>query len=313
MKRIALFALAALTLVTGACKKAPVDNSSKPSMSWEANPSFTMMEIGTKMDAKVVFTVPEGVSSFVIKVTELPIDLRGILNKEIDKAENKAKEGSPAVLDLMSDNKFKQAFPGFVSPSGLAGSKSVTLDFAKLLNKLTEDQLLDNDARFTFEISMVDDAENQLKQTCRFRWTSAPEVSIEPKSDNGYIVLYDEVDFKDYKVIVDAPGKVENIIITFGGSKADPEIISFIKGYTKGDAVIDFSKDLKVATVLQIVGSAEDFTDKTNVVLTIGNLLNNISFRQSSTGSYSTEMKIDVVDVLGKSTSFTRELRTEIK
>ena len=313
MKRIFFFALSALLLVTAACKKTPVDNSSKPSVAWEANPSFTMMEIGTKMDAKVVFTVPEGVNTFQIKVTELPIDLRGILNKEIDKTENKAKEGTPALLDLVSDSKFKSAFPGFVSTSSVSGAKSVTLDFAKLLNKLTEDQLLDNDARFTFEMAMMDDAENQLKQTCRFRWTSGPEITFEPARNNDIAYLVDSRDYtlENDKVVIKAPGKIENIVIRFEGNEADPKLLEYIKNLTKGDAVIDMTKNENVAKAKVLASSVNDFKDKTDYVIPLGSLMLDLVLFQSEGKAYTTIMTVEVTDALGKVDSNARFLKSE--
>ena len=72
MKRIALIALAAFALLTAGCKKAPVDNSSKPSVSWEANPSFTMMEIVSTLNKEGVQTRKGG--EWVISTVQ------GILN-----------------------------------------------------------------------------------------------------------------------------------------------------------------------------------------------------------------------------------------
>lgn len=309
MKRIALFALAVLAILVAACKKTPVDNSSKPSVAWEANPSFTMMEIGVNMDARVVFTVPDGVSSFVIKVTEIPIDLRGLLKKEITSDENKR----DLILDLVGDSNIRSAFPGFVSPSGLAGAKTVTLDFAKILNKLTEGQLMENDDRFTFDISMVDDNENRITQTVRFRWTAAPEISFEPNRKSDVIYLIDTEDYtvENDKAIIKAAGKVENIILTFGGSKADPALLNYVKSLTKRDASIDFTVDEKVAKAKGLATAVSDFKGKTDFTISLGNLLMDFILFQTADKDYVTDMTVEVTDALGKKTTAVRHLGSE--
>ncbi len=313
MKRIALIALAAFALLTAGCKKAPVDNSSKPSVSWEANPSFTMMEIGVNMEAKVEFKVPEGVSSFVVKVAELPIDLRGLLKKEITGDENK----KDLILDLVGDSKFKSAFPGFVSPSNVAGAKSVTLDFSKLLNKLTEDQLLDNDSRFTFDVSMVDAGENKVNQTCRFRWTAAPEITFEPsrgsdvsmiylRNEDGYLVENDKVNIK-------ADGKIESIVISFeqagSGTPADSEILDYVKRFTKGDATFDVVKNKDVAEAIGLIDSSMNYAEKTEAVLNLGKMLKTFVLIQNN--SCVTRMRVTVTDVLGKTSMAYRDLASD--
>lgn len=317
MKRIVLFALAALALVTAACKKTPVDNSSKPSVSWEANPSFTMMEIGTKMDAKVLFTVPEGVKSLQIKVTELPIDIIGVINPTITNTENKAKAASPALLDLVGDQKFVSSFPGFVSPSSVSGAKSVTLDFSKILNKLSDGQVLDNDARFTFEIALMDNAENQVKQTCRFRWTAAPEITFEPNrgSDVTMIYLTNSGNYlvENDKVNIRADGKVESIVISFeqagSGTPADTEILDYVKRFTKGEATFDVVKNKNVAEAIGLIDSSADYAGKTEAVLDLGKMLKTFVLIQNN--SCVTRMRVTVTDVLGKSTMSYRDLASE--
>ena len=309
MKRIALFALAALALVVAACSKSPVDNSSKPSVKWESNASFAMMEIGVNMDAKVVFTVPEGVSSFVVKVTEIPIDLRGLLKKEITSDDNKR----DLILDLVGDSNIRSAFPGFVTPTGLAGAKSVTLDFAKILNKLTEGQLLENDDRFTFDISMVDDNENRITQTVRFRWTSAPELTFEPtrKSEVIYLIDSDEYTVENDKIIIKANGKIENIVLRFDGTKADPALLSYVKGLTKRDAVIDFTQDEKVAKAKGLANAVSDFKGQTDFTVNLGYLLMDFILFQTTDKDYVTDMTVEVTDALGKTTTAVRHLGSE--
>ena len=309
MKRIALFALAVLAILVAACKKSPVDNSSKPSVSWEANPSFAMMEIGVNMDAKVVFTVPQGVSSLVVKVSEIPIDLRGILKKEITSDENK----KDLILDLIRDTNLKSAFPGFVTPGTPVGAKTVTLDFTKILNKLTEGQLMENDDRFTFEISMVDDDENKINQTARFRWTAAPEITFEParSSDVIYLIDTEEYTMANDKVIVKAAGKIENIVLYFNGSKADPALLDYIKGLTKRDANIDFTQDEKVAKAKGLSNAVSDFKGKTDFTINLGNLLMDLALFQTSDKDYYTDMTVEVTDALGKKTTAVRKLGSE--
>lgn len=302
MKRTVLL-LAAAVAILGACKKTQVDESNKPSAAWETNPSFDLMEIGVNMDGKVNLTVPEGVESLVVRVTEIPVDLRGIVKKEISISGNK----NDLIMDLVSDDHIATAFVGFVSPRQVSGAKNVTLNFAPMLNKIAEGQLLNNDDRFTFELTLLDAAENKLSKTIRFRWTSAPELTFLPNRGTPVIYLEEteSYNFDSDQLVIKAPGRIENITISFSGEEADPAILAHIKGFTQSN-VIDLVKDEKVAKAMGLISSASSFQEKTEATLSLSSLLLSLSLQ--STDSHRTTMTVTVTDVLGKSTSDFRTL-----
>ena len=141
MKKVLYFAFAGLLLL-GACSKnnASTDAAGKPSVAWEANPNFDVMEIAKDMNAKVVVKLPESASSFTVTLSKLPVELIGVANKMIGIQANKATSSKPGVLDLIEDSAAAQAANrmGFSSSVGavLKSTSSVTLDFSNTRNRL---------------------------------------------------------------------------------------------------------------------------------------------------------------------------------
>ncbi len=293
MKRTVLL-LAAALVVLGACKKTQPDDSNKPTVAWEANPSFDLMEIGVNMDAKVSLTVPEGVESLVVRITEIPTDLRGIVKKEISISGNK----NDLIMDLVSDANIASAFSGFVSPRQVSAAKSVTLNFTPLLYKIAEGQLLNNDDRFTFELTMLDAAENKLAKTIRFRWTSGPEITWTPKDKK--VVFKADTEEYPCKLAIVAPGRIESLVLSFEGTSeqsVDAGLMAYIKKVAGGNA-IDLIAQSTVAQKLSLPGA--EIKSKTALEIDLKTFLGNLSLVADGNGS-STQMKIVIVDELGKS------------
>ena len=283
MKRTVLL-LAAALVVLGACKKTQPDDSNKPTVAWEANPSFDLMEIGVNMDAKVSLTVPEGVESLVVRITEIPTDLSGNKND--------------LIMDLVSDANIASAFSGFVSPRQVSAAKSVTLNFTPLLYKIAEGQLLNNDDRFTFELTMLDAAENKLAKTIRFRWTSGPEITWTPKDKK--VVFKADTEEYPCKLAIVAPGRIESLVLSFEGTSeqsVDAGLMAYIKKVAGGNA-IDLIAQSTVAQKLSLPGA--EIKSKTALEIDLKTFLGNLSLVADGNGS-STQMKIVIVDELGKS------------
>ena len=118
MKKVLYFAFAGLLLM-GACSKnnASTDAAGKPSVAWEANPNFDVMEIAKDMNAKVVVKLPETASSFTLTLSKLPIELIGVANKMIGIQANKATSSKPGVLDLLL------RYAGFFQAPGRTGGR----------------------------------------------------------------------------------------------------------------------------------------------------------------------------------------------
>ena len=295
MKKYLIFALAALLLA--GCQKNNRDNSQKPVITWEANEKFSEMEIARDMDAKVTLSVPEGVASFKIEMN-IPSTLIGLANKMISLASNKGTTSRPPVLDLVNDATAASELAriAFLSGAPKTGT-SFTLDFAHLLEYLAGDSVMENASKFSFALSLMDQAENTLSKNVRFNWTSAPETVFNP--ENAEVNL--KATSPSLTMAVTAPGKLAKVTLTFDsldGGKADSGIINYIKSFTKGDAVLDLVENASVAKALGLPSGA-DVKDKTRLSIDFSSLLFALALQASEEGS-NTLLVIELEDALGK-------------
>lgn len=304
MKKVLYFAFAGLLLL-GACSKnnASTDAAGKPSVVWEANPNFDVMEIAADMNAKVTVKLPESASSFTVTLSQLPVELIGVANKMIGIQANKATSSKPGVLDLIEDSAAAQAANrlGFSTSVGAAlkSTSSVTLDFSKLLEELAADSPLANQSAFTFMVAVVDRNGAKLEKDIRFNWTSAPEIN----SDSRFPYSLTPGTTTPLVLKIDAKGKIAGITLQFDG-KAEADILSWIKKRNGGSEVIDLMKE-GTATAFELP-SASDIKDKTQFKLDITKLMTNFSYEAKTPGSY--YFLVKVTDALGKETQLTFEL-----
>lgn len=298
MKKVLYFAFAGLLLL-GACSKnnASTDAAGKPSVAWEANPNFDVMEIAKDMNAKVVVKLPESASSFTVTLSKLPVELIGVANKMIGIQANKATSSKPGVLDLIEDSAAAQAANrmGFSSSVGatLKSTSSVTLDFSKLLEELAADSPLANQSGFTFKVAVVDRNSAKLEKDIRFNWTSAPEIDC----DYSFPYTLSSGTTTPLVLKIDAKGKIAGITLQFDG-KAEADILSWIKKRNGGSEVIDLMKE-GTATAFELP-AASTIKDKTLFNLDITKLMTNFSYEAKTPGSYYFQVK--VTDALGKET-----------
>ena len=298
MKKILLMAVAAFALF-GCNKNNTVDNSQKPSVAWEANASFDEMEIATDMDARVVFTVPEGVSSLKITLS-IPATLIGVANKLIGTTSNKGTASRAPILDLVNDATAVSALKriGFF-PGATPDATFFSMDFTKLLNELAGDSVLDNASKFSFAISLVDKADNSLSKTVRFNWTSGPEITTIPE---GKIDLNSES--PSLIMNIKAPGKIEKASITFSNLAGAPGqnegILAYIKSFTKDGYAVDLIENPSVAKALGLP-SGSDVKDKTELTIDFSSLFFALAI-QACEKDEETSMKIELSDALGKYT-----------
>lgn len=304
MKKVLYFAFAGLLLL-GACSKnnASTDAAGKPSVVWEANPNFDVMEIAADMNAKVTVKLPESASSFTVTLSQLPVELIGVANKMIGIQANKATSSKPGVLDLIEDSAAAQAANrlGFSTSVGAAlkSTSSVTLDFSKLLEELAADSPLANQSAFTFMVAVVDRNGAKLEKDIRFNWTSAPEIN----SDSSFPYSLTPGTTTPLVLKIDAKGKIAGITLQFDGN-AEADILSWIKKRNGGSEVIDLMKE-GTATAFELP-SASDIKDKTQFKLDITKLMTNFSYEAKTPGSY--YFLVKVTDALGKGTQLTFEL-----
>jgi hypothetical protein len=303
MKKVLLFAAAFLVLLSCSKNNASTDVAGKPSVAWEANPNFDVMEISVNMNAKVVVKLPEAASSFTVTLSKLPIELIGVANKIIGIQANKATSSKAGVLDLIEDSSVAQAANrmGFSTSVGAAlkSVSSVTLDFSKLLEELAADSPLANQSGFTFKVAVVDRNGAKLEKDVRFNWTSAPEIS----SDYSFPYTLTAGTTTPLVLNIDAKGKIAGITLQFDGD-AEKDILAWIKKRNGGSEVIDLMKE-GTATAFGLP-AASDIKDKTQLNLNITNLMTNFSYEAKTAGSY--YLLIKVVDALGKETMLSMEI-----
>ncbi len=308
-----LFAAAALLLALSCSKNqnTPAQPTTAPAFSWEANPGFELMEIEEDMNSVITVSSTAGVESFTVTFSTLPVELIGILNTMISVADNKATSSKAGVIDFISDGGATAKLPSVINPigAGLKGAKSASFNIGALITKLCSGQILENGARFALDIA-VKDAEGQLTQkSATFKWTSAPEIVLNPNT--SLISLnQSEIDY-DYTYSVDAPGKIAHVIISFSGKgdgEPDPGIISLVKNYTKADASINLAEMSKVAKVFGL--PSENIVGQTALQIDLSSLLLQLSLSASKTGS-ETMLNVEVKDQLGKVTTEDVCLRVE--
>ncbi len=303
MKKVLLFAAAFLVLLSCSKNNASTDAAGKPSVAWEANPNFDVMEISVNMNAKVVVKLPEAASSFTVTLSKLPIELIGVANKMIGIQANKATSSKAGVLDLIEDSSVAQAANrmGFSTSVGAAlkSVPSVTLDFTKLLEELAADSPLANQTGFTFKVAVVDRNGAKLEKDIRFNWTSAPEIS----SDYSFPYTLTYGTTTPLVLNIDAKGKIAGITLQFDGD-AEKDILAWIKKRNGGSEVIDLMKE-GTATAFGLP-AATDIKDKMQLNLNITTLMTNFSYEAKTVGSY--YLLITVVDALGKETMLSMEI-----
>ena len=303
MKKYFLIALAALLLV--GCQKNNQDSSQKPSIAWQANDSFSEMEIVKDMDAKLALSVPEGVSSFQITLS-IPSTLVGIANKMF--ATYKGTASKSPVIDLVYDATAVSALTkiGFLSGSPKTGT-AFTLDFTKLLEELTSDSPLDNASKFSFRISVTDKAQNTLSKDVRFNWTSGPEVELTSNNSLPYSLVRGGSEALVIKVT--AFGKIAGLTFSLENC-TDEGILNYIKRRSgTSSAVIDLMNE-STSSAFNLP-AAKDLKGKTSVEITLTSLMQNFSYEASSTGT-SMSFVVKVADELGKEAAFSFALAVPV-
>ena len=307
MKRY-LFVAAALIAVLSCTKKGGNgdEDLNKPVFTWEANPNFGPLEIEEEMHSQIDISAPLGVASFTVTFSTLPVELIGVVNSVISDVKNKATSSKPAVFDLVNDTKLAQRMADMhiISPAGakLAGATSAKFDIGYLIKELCEGQLLENGAKFGLDVALVDQNANSLKKTATFNWTAPPDVVFDP--DEFTVELTEEKDSYPVVVRITAPGKIEDVIVSFlpGEMGKDPDagIVAFIKSYTKQEASFSLTEQPKVASVLGLPST--ELKGKTSAELNLNTLLSNLAL-QATGGGTRTLLSVEVLDALGKVTA----------
>ena len=288
MKRMTLLAVAVLSLLAlGACQQKK--ESAKPT--WGSAP-LKSVELGDNMEGKVTVSVPAGVASFTVTLTELPVELVGLVNRCIGITANRATSTKAGVLDLVGDSALASSeIARFFTPVGakLGGATSVTLDLGGCLMYLMSGNDLATGTRFVMDLSLTDKEGNTATQQESFRWTQAPNYNVK---GNNPCELTSSVGTLSVDLLV--PGKLKALTMSFGGDKASAFILNYVKNRNEQKTTVDL-----MGPAAENFGFTAANAKATTVKLDFTALVKSWSF--DAEANTTTVITLHAEDVLGKS------------
>lgn len=222
--------LSVLCLMTGCAKK----NNAKPL--WSSTP-LKNVELGDNVEGKVTVSVPAGVESFTATLTELPVELIGLVNRCIGIPANRATAVKPGMLDLVSDATLPNSEIGrFFTPVGskMSGATTATLDLGGCFMYLMENNEIPTGTRFVVDLSLTDKEGNSTDQQESFRWTEAPRFTV---TGNNPCQL--NTSGVTLSVDITVPGKLKVLTMDFGGAKASQVILGYVKNRNDQKTTVD--------------------------------------------------------------------------
>ena len=243
MNKVIYIITAAAAILAVGCKKEKIDPA-QPSIAWESNAGFGVVELTGSLDAAVTAYAP---GQFQEVKLVLGLGNYNILaNPYIQISSNKGGTVNP-VLDLVND----ASSISFVNGLGMSVGQSLhdrtetKLNLRAILEKILEGQVVENNTTFTIEIRVTDKNGKLASKTARFHFTAAPTISW-PKNP-GFSVVDLDAAAMDCQVAVWAPGKIEKLTLKLEDG-ASPALVTYVKNRTTdATTVIDLIGDPKVA------------------------------------------------------------------
>lgn len=245
MKKL-LYLISAAILVAGvaSCKKSKTDNTTAPSISWGI--SGDTVEIGSKEDASITVSVPEGVESFTIEVILPSIELNTSLNANyISVKDNyasttvngKTVEVVNGILDLVGDSKSSSA----LSLGAVKAATSLSINLAKVVSTLMTGYNAKDGDVFVFNMVVKDAVGKEAKKSFTFHWTAEPSLIWLDGSTVMNIKEICPVDRTDITSVpatfkVTAPAVIDAFKLTVKSSNSD--ILTPISIYGESDPSI---------------------------------------------------------------------------
>lgn len=295
MKKIMyVIAVAAAFLAVG-CKKEKV-NPEMPSIAWESNPTFGVVELTNNLEAVLTASAPANFQELKIVLGLGGFNI--LANPYISISSNKG-----SVLDLIGDTasvSFVNGLGMSVGPT-LQGRTEAKLNLKAILDKILEGQVVDNNTTFTLEVRIVDQRGNTATKTAKFHFTAAPVISW--TKNPSFVTVDLDAPETECKVDVWAPGKIEKLLITVGEASA-PTLRNYVKNRTNdqgsatGELKIDLVGDSKVAESFKGWFPAGDaVSGKEQVTLDFG-FMYNLKYDLEASTNY---FVISVEDKNGKS------------
>ena len=224
MKKYLLFAaalVAAFSCAKNNQPSTPEEPSKKPSITWEAYPTFTAEYMPT-MDAVITVSAPEGLDVLTIKSAATNPDYVNVFAKTyIGVSQNRT--SSNVVFDVIDDATVASNFVDkkicTSAGTALRGNTGIlNLNFLKLLEILTDSQDIENDTNVSFEINVSDAAGNALNQTVKFHFTAAPAFDWANTVSTTVVPLDN---YKDYATVtVTAPALIKSVSLLVSSESA---------------------------------------------------------------------------------------------
>ena len=215
MKKYLLFAaalVAAFSCAKNNQSTTPEEPSKKPSITWEAYPTFTAEYMPT-MDAVITVSAPEGLDVLTIKSAATNPDYVNVFAKTyIGVSQNRT--SSNVVFDVIDDATVASNFVDkkICTSAGTAlrgNTGLLNLNFLKLIEILTDSQDIENDTNISFEISVTDAVGNALNQTVKFHFTAAPSFDWANTVSTTVVPLDN---YKDYTTVkITAPALIKSV------------------------------------------------------------------------------------------------------
>jgi hypothetical protein len=174
--RIASIAMAAMatmfTLNSCGDDKDFDDEDGVPTITWESNPTFAAQEISDNMEVDLQVTSPNGIMSFVIKVTCPDPVFLAAMNAMVAEANQSSNNDGKVVLDLITDAKTVVALKAFGVPTGtdLLYKTSVELSLSNLFPMITK--VATTEGNYIFEATVTDRNGNSVTKTLTFHLTT---------------------------------------------------------------------------------------------------------------------------------------------
>lgn len=295
MKRIIFCLAAALALFS--CSKGKAVDPAAPTISWGANSSFALQEMGDNMDGIITVSCTSGIASLQIKCIEMPDLCKLRVSSWISTQAYK----SSYTLDLLADPTLAEVFSAnnIANPVGrnLIKASSCTLDFKALLDALVKDLALKNGDRFSFGIYVSNTAGTMINKLATFRWTAA--ATFPDNVPSTYYLRKDDTNKLELSITV--PGKVDKLTISFEGEQADEGILAYVRKKSAGKGtVIDLVNDTNLETAFHMQKVEKNAAMAT---LKLSGLMQDLGYECGP--DTVTDMVITVTDALGKMSSHT--------
>lgn len=147
------------------------DEDGAPTITWESNPTFATQEITDDMDVDLQVTSPNGILSFIIKVTCPDPNFLAAMDAMVAEANNSSNNDGKVVLDLISDSTIANALNKLGVPAGdnLLYKTSVDFSLSGLIPMIKK--AATTEGNYIFETTVTDRNGNSVTKTLNFHLT----------------------------------------------------------------------------------------------------------------------------------------------